>query len=377
MLSLIDKFKGLKIQRYVILSDLYVYKIISMIDSYCNINDAFSGGNKHEISLDQMARQINNNKKMNKSDIYNQYRKSSDRAHKSIEAFNNLQSLQNDKNTTLCPDTLDHGFYSAQGEYAPPYIPKNKSGTMIKNIGTINNQGQEILEREILERENLEQENLEQENLEQGQRSVHRNNFDLSISIDTPSYDSNSVDSSDSNPSYDGDSRFSLSTISTEEIDEHIKTKSRFNKKNKSNRIYRHHCVDFDIDSADSLESLNSGESLLRHIKSCHKCKEKVIDLIKKNKNTSTQKCVSFGSDLSAISLANNMSEPGNHRIDDKKRIYKGKNNGTGTYTGSSTNTSTCTSTWTWLWSPETKEIVTICLFGFLIIIMLDLFMRK
>lgn len=297
-----------------------------MIDSYCNVNDAYSSINKNEVSLDHMARQINNNKKKNRTDIYNQFRKASDQAHKSIEAFNNLQLLQNDKGTSI--NKNEGGFYSAQGEYAP-YVPVNKSGTLIKN---------QIRDEHILDASS-------------------------SINIDTPSNNSdfesypfkNNNDNdnlSDNSDSYD--SIYSLSTISTDEIDKHIKTKSKFNNKTKFNHLNknRHHCIDFDIDSADSLESLDSGESLLKHIKSCQKCKEKVIDLINKDKNS--KKCFSVHTPSASNDIISESSQ----------KPQKMKNNKTD-------------SSFTWLWSPEIKEIITICLFGFLIIIMLDLLMRK
>ena len=291
-----------------------------MIDSYCNVNDAYSSINKNEVSLDHMARQINNNKKKNRTDIYNQFRNSSDQAQKSINAFNNLQLLQNDKDIMINLNNRNEGgFYSAQGEYAP-YTPKNKSGTIIKK------------------------------------NQIHENGSNMSLSIDTPSYNSNnSIDNSMDN-SMDN-SRYSLSTINTEEIDEHVKTKSKFNKRSKFNKIKRHHCIDFDIDSADSLESLDSGESLLKHIKSCQKCKEKVIDLINKHKNS--KKCIS-------LSLLDNDivdATPNLQKISKQQTSKNNLFNDSGSFL--------------WLWSPEIKEIVTVCLFGFLIIIMLDLLMRK
>lgn len=302
-----------------------------MIDSYCNINDTFSNVN----SLDHMARQVNNNKKKNKTDIYNQFRKASDQTHRSIEAFNNLQLLQNDKDTTINLNNKDGGFYSAQGEYAP-YVPKNKLGTLIKTPSSNPSPGSNSGPSYGASYSHIDKNNDES-------NDNYNNDASLSIEIDTPSCDSNY---SLSTISID-------STISTEEIDKHIKTKSKFDKKSKINKIKRHHCIDFDIDSVDSLESLDSGESLLKHIKSCKKCKEKVIDLINKHKNSM---CID-NVKMNQYKIQHNPESEIGSKLGSKKDSSEGF--------------------LTMMWSPEIKEIVTICLFGFLIIIMLDLLMRS
>lgn len=74
------------------------------------------------------------------------------------------------------------------------------------------------------------------------------------------------------------------------DLDYEIKKKSKF-KVNKDS--IRKTCHDFDINSVDSIESLDSGESLIKHIKYCIECKNKVYDLVKKHKTKSKNKIVS------------------------------------------------------------------------------------
>ena len=158
---------------------------------------------------------------------------------------------------------------------------------------------------------------------------MDKNNTSDVISLDTPSEcisDESSV----------------ISSISWEsnEIDKEIKSKTKYNKNKKSKR---HKCTDFDLKSIDSLESIDSGESLLRHIRFCLECKDKIMELIKKNKldenRTDKNKCLS-----------------------DIKHTDKSKQQNIELETR---------------WMPELKEILTVFLVGLLVVIILDLFMRN
>ena len=96
----------------------------------------------------------------------------------------------------------------------------------------------------------------------------------------------------------------------------------------------------------------------MKHIKSCQKCKEKVIDLISKHKNskkrvTFAENNINHSKDLKSNSMLTKTANSQNKLKTEPSDLF------------------------TWLWSPEIKEIITICLFGFFIIIMLDLLMRK
>ncbi len=68
--------------------------------------------------------------------------------------------------------------------------------------------------------------------------------------------------------------------ISDTDIAKEIVNKSKLKKKHQ----IRRNCVEFDLDSADSIESLDSSESLLDHVQNCAKCKHKLTLLIKKHK---------------------------------------------------------------------------------------------
>lgn len=278
--------------------------------SYCSINDAYlnKGMLTNNDDLDRMAREINNSKKNKSRDIYQQYRKSSNILHKGIEAFNNLENSKVDKGIKIKPD---NGFYSAQGAYSP-YDPKDHNSSLIKEICGKSS----------------------------GSRSgrKHYLDSDEGLSLDTPSECSSDDSSSFSSLSWD-----------TKEIDKEIKSKSKFNNKKKSKR---HKCMDFDLDSVDSLESLDSGESLLRHIRFCQECKDKIMGLIRKHKSDTVkklrqkykQKCLEDMEANSQNELKEHMSATNNE----------------------------CSNQ-----MPEIKEIFTVCLIGFLVVVVLDLFMRR
>ena len=112
--------------------------------------------------------------------------------------------------------------------------------------------------------------------------------------------------------------------------------------------------MDFDIDSVDSLESLDSGESLLRHIRFCKECKDKVMGLIRKHK-TDSIKLVK--NDKKSSKCAHILNSVEDSLPDNTEKISQDNQQS--------------------IRFPEIKEIVTVCLIGFLVIIILDLMMRN
>lgn len=131
-----------------------------------------------------------------------------------------------------------------------------------------------------------------------------------------------------------------ISSISWEpdKIDEEIKVRTNFKENKKSKR---HKCTDFDLKSVDSLESIESGDSLLRHIRFCLECKDKIIKLIKEDRLCDKTKKYEIITDN--IPITNIKKEDNNEDT----------------------------------WIPELKEIFIVFLIGFLIVIILDLYMNR
>lgn len=279
------------------------------MNTYCDINDAYNGalGTVKDNDLEKLARQINTGKKKRSNDMYKQYRSQTQMPlhnflHKTDKDLScPVPNSNSNFGLTYSPiveieNTNNSGFYSAQGEYKSP---KSKLQNMSEDI-----------------------------------------------SLDTPSLnDSDSSISSDNS-----NSSMSSMTWDTSEVEKHIKSRSKFNSKKKSKR---HRCVDFDLDSVDSLESLDSGESLLKHIRFCKECKDRIVELIRKN----NLKCSKIDSVISQ-----NINQKINQEINTgllREKFNENSNSESSKYD-----------------LPEIKEIITVILIGFLVIIILDLLMR-
>lgn len=288
--------------------------------SYCHVNDTYI--NKDTLSnnndeLDKLARQVNNNKKLQARDIYKQYRTNQQSLNNGITAYNKL-----------CDSKSDNGFYSAQGEYSQ-YDVNNEDGTLISDI--YNNK----------------------------KTTPKINDSEIDISLDSPSYDSCNyekhkhkylINSNTDDYSTDDSSSFSSISWSTKEIDRQVKRKSKFKPKKRSKR---HKCTDFDLNSVDSLESLDSGESLLRHIRFCNECKTKIMELIRNHKYEKIKKSIAKRNRNNHITIKSDTDAP----VKNKKKCNnetKQKYN-----------------------ILQFKEIITVCLIGIIIIIMLDLTLRN
>lgn len=233
--------------------------------AYCHVNDAFNADHLNN-DLDVMARKVNDNKRLKNNDIYKSFRKNN--AYLNSNGCDTLVDSPDDPSDGLngmngsvgsvgrCVD----GFYTRQGEYMNnnPLIMADKE-SRIKEL-----------------------------KMEKNIKGIHDNTYrgvdhSEAISLDTPSdVDSDSFSSDEKN------------TISTDEIKNEVIAKSKYTKnycgKNQMNvHLEKRHigkrdkCYDFDLISVDSLESLESGESLLEHAHKCYDCKKKLMDLIKKN----------------------------------------------------------------------------------------------
>lgn len=192
---------------------------------------------------------------------------------------------------TQCPELNmrnDEGFYSVQGDYI-----EYKNGTMINDIITNNNKMNN--KTALFFKENCDQ--------NKGWNTINESD----ISLDTPSIVSNNE---------------------ANIIEQ---------KKNKK-------CVNFDLDSIDSLKSLESGESLLYHVRKCKECKQKLLLLIRKNNNERKNKHYK----LESINIKNENST----RDDTDNNIF-------------------CKNI------SEIKEIATIIIIGCLIIIILDIAIKR
>jgi len=244
------------------------------------------------------------------------------------------------------------GFYSAQGDYLESQYQSLQKQNPVDINGT--NKINKIFNRK------------------QKNQSCNPENISLDISLDTPSQrDDTSLSSSESQDSLNLDNYNKGSDLGIKfdinEIDNQIMLRSKFNSKKKSKR---HKCIDFDLASVDSLESLDSGESLLRHIRYCRDCKDKIIMLIRKNKTNNKNRSEKLLDDIKCLDVRHKIINQIHEHIDtsddrDDKYIVRKK-----TESSYKTEPEIISNI------PEIKEIVAVCLLGFLIIIVLDLIFR-
>ena len=311
------------------------------MDGYCDINNAYI--NKSLIldtspkDLDQMARQVNASKRAKSKDMYRDYRRNNNKS----DALHGLLFGQNQIESNTPEQSIDQsragGFYNAQGEYQARKEKKDDSGTSLVDF--------------VKNRENIKPPSNHNVHTKQSVDPINESDPDLDSS-------SNSEVSLNTTNISDESSSDLSSIITNEDIpdaeiaDQLMKRSKQKEKHTKKKKSTRHKCIDFDIDSVESIESLDSGESLLKHIKHCGKCKKKVVDLIRRGKTQGL-----FVNDPAS-----------NKTISTAKPI---QNNPARTEPDKTTSKSSA-----YLY-PELKEILTVCLIGFLIIMVLDLVMRK
>lgn len=362
------------------------------IDSaYNNRGTMYDNFNKKTITsddLDRMARQINNEKKNRSNDIYKQYRNfrpSTDNLNSSVTALDNMIRDQSDKSLThpgLGLSGYTHptgsainGFFSAQGDYAE-YKPIGSSplSTPSANTSHVNSTTNNQKKKRMIKKK---------------KDKFSETNSSENLSLDTPSDNSNS--------SSDSDSSFEPIPI-------------------KKKRRKRHKCIDFDLDSIDSLESLDSGESLLRHIQFCRECKNKIMDLIKKHRGESKKKsrtrkesddkCSSIMESMKNIINEGHKDNINSRNEDyamrqptvtlsdrktfdrlniesfddnlDTESVENSKKNSKKNSDTNSDKTEDKTENYVnSIKFPELRDIITVCLIGFIVIVVLDLLMRS
>jgi len=377
------------------------------MSAFCHVDDAYNQINHNDVDLDKLAREINEQKKQNARDIYRNYRTDQETLSRGVTAYNNLQRDGYDKETNI--PNITQGFFSAQGEYADIssiYDNKNETGLLISDIIDEKKQLPKKNIRVKKKRSNLDSNttndilknmisNKYYNNEIEGISKINNNNFssksydskdngDLEISSISDSmselsdisyiHDDESADTLISNPIQYSHSRplskmkpkliknrqEKDSAITLEDIYREIKLGSNYTQKaDETARNVRKkkakRCIDYDLQSIDSLSSLESGESLLEHINACSRCRDHVIDLIRKNrqnKKSDLMERIVGGMNKTYDDVKNTDIQDNNIKDNNIKEDMDDTNN----YGGFAL-----------------KEILTICLIGFLVIIILDL----
>jgi len=312
--------------------------------AYCHVDDAFNADH-HNNNLDTMARKVNDNKRKKNNDIYKNYRKDNTYSKSNgpdtmADSADNMYSL-NESNGSSGKD--GDGFYTRQGEF------------LTNNPFIIADKGTRIAELEI----------------EKNIKGIHTDTYRGSdhseaISLDTPSDgDSDSFSSDEKN------------SISTDEIKKEVIAKSKYTKnycgKNQTEKRRtekRDRCYDFDLISVDSLESLESGESLLEHAHKCYDCKKRLMDLIKKNQKKERKNKQYREPHMRApgiedphnkepgIILTKKMGHPTNEMVDIDVKPRRQKNT---------------EESYDYM---ELKNILIVCMIGFMIIVLMDIIIR-
>lgn len=326
-----------------------------MDNQYCDVNNAFSNnGILNTNDLEKLARQINNNKKIKSKDVYNKYRDTSIKLDNSAHEFQKMIISQADKGTKIMPYHINGTMGQNDFNINVANVPKKdtRRGAKQPINGFFSAQG------DYAEFKNTESSNDSDYKIKSDAMSGSDG-----IILDTPS-DTSSSDNSNSSSNSD-----SSSSWNAKKIDKHIKSKSKFNNKKRSKR---HKCMDFDLDSIDSLESLESGESLLRHIRICIECKEKVMNLIKKHKYDKKSQHIMDNINISDHKTLKDIIQE--EIKENKKSDINDNKDHTKNIVTENTNNNSFISYFN---ISQMKEIIIICLVGFLIIIVLDLIMNR
>jgi len=350
------------------------------MSAFCHVDDAYNRINNDDVDLDKMARQVNEQKKRKARDIYRNYRTDQATLSRGIDAFNSLSRGGYDKGTDI--PQMTQGFFSAQGEYSDitaMYDNKNDGGLLISDIiGDKKSDKKSLLIKRKRKKRMAKKDILKDmakntyyapddlDNMDNLEISTIADS-DLSEISDLSFLDDASSDTLISNSygnSYNRSYSKPLSKMKTktpkksqskaeqitlEDIYREIKLGSKYTKKadetakNVRKRNSRK-CIDYDLQSIDSLESLESGESLLEHINNCNRCRDQVVDLIRKSRDAKQSKIESM---ISESEVERDISKKLS-----TESVKKTKMDMTGF---------------------ELKEILTVCLIGFLVIIILDL----
>lgn len=360
------------------------------MSAFCHVDDAYNQIKNDDIDLDKLAREVNEQKKRNAHDIYRNYRVDQTALERGVAAYNNLQRDGKDKGTDV--PHITKGFFSAQGEYSDlttMYDGNEDSGLLISDIIEQKRPQRKLrikrkkTTNDIL-KDMVKNTYYDSVNDMQGLNDNEDHNNDRALEISSIS-DSNSELSDISDISYLNDESSFDTLISNSYVNSHSKPLSKLKPKKLKKKkrpdsnitledIYHEirlgskytqradeaarnvrrkkakRCIDYDLQSVDSLESLESGESLLEHINECSRCRDQVVDLIRKSRTTKKSELMdqivsnmnrSNTSDERSTDLVANSD--GNAQVSEENGGY------------------------------ELKEILTVCLIGFLVIIILDL----
>ena len=383
------------------------------MSGYCQIGDAYklqnlqntrNNHNTHnidadDIDLDKLARQVNEQKKQNSRDIYHTHRtnpqheyehnqnhnqnnnQNNNQTHaKGIDAFRKLKTY--DKGTEPRPMT---GFFSAQGEYSSAadldnnhahnlYDPTG-SGLSISDVKL-------IVKKKDRKTNPVLRKNKYDTEAEISDRLILSDSQSELSDISDISDVSNLSDISDislsSVPGYsyglNPKPKQKTKTITLEDIYREVKSnnknakpdKAKSNKamaKLKSNKADKWEairpktrCIDHDLQSIDSLESLGSGISLLDHLKDCGRCKARVIELIRKSRADNNR--IDKNTDRLAENFKHDPIDDGFDQIKENTQAAqpdKTEHDNVEHHT------------------LEIKEILTVCLIGFVVIFILDM----
>lgn len=368
--------------------------------AFCHVDDAYNPRIKDDVDLDKMAREVNEQKKRNAQDIYRNYRKDTNTLARGVTAYNNIKRDEYDKGTHV-PD-ITQGFFSAQGDYTDlinTLDNQDTSALLISDIiekkknPKINNLDMNLNYPESKRKLRVKRKNKDTNFLNNVPKAntfmkntINDNandwaissisesddySADLQLNPDTVSelsdisfLDDKSDDTLISNIYLNSHSKplskikpkkINEDQITLEDIYREIKLGSKFNQKaDEAARNFRKkkakRCIDYDLQSIDSLESLESGESLLEHINDCERCRNHVVELIRKSKKN--RKTELMGQIVEGMNKRTNIIEEELNASDEvlSNNSMNAADNGF-----------------------DLKELFTICLIGFLVIIILDL----
>jgi hypothetical protein len=289
--------------------------------------------------LEHMARQVNNDKQRRTASNYKNFKTQSSNLNDGIISFNKLKERHkhNDKKKIV-----QNGYFNAQGEYfqidgrnygdsgihSPnlfgvdqkpnnvpyqEYTPTNMNGTLIKDIMKNRGSSNSVISKLDDSKQHTNKRSNVGDHLNDDHLKITLSESDNLLISDSESESSNPLNIlsnsnlDQDNNDYDNITQLSNDltlntnntngTLNTTDIIREIKEKSKYKVNHTSPDIFNgsshdidmnhkgNQCDDFDLDSVDSIESLESGESLLKHIQHCNSCKTKVIELIKRHKH--------------------------------------------------------------------------------------------
>jgi hypothetical protein len=353
-----------------------------MISNNLGYNGASSVQNTHNTfdninddDLDQLARSVNNdikNKKRNKQKRFKLYGTYEDMHTSGNEAF--IDMMQNDYDVAV--EENAQGYYNAQGDYINDSFANNTNstnnasgikGTSVRDIlnsrnTTIYDESLSLMSDKTMDDKSISL-NIFNDKQYKYKKNKISNDSEISDSEFSDISNISNLSNIDNNNVYiDSDSNSDYN-LSDEEIELELRSNSNYVSERSSDNtnVMHRNCVDYDIHSVDTLNSLTSGESLIEHIGYCETCRKKVIDLIQKNKikkqkrkRKKREKYRKKNKDLVQLNYDDFVKE------NDKITINNDNNNSGNLVDMFS----------------QYKELILICLIGIILIFMLDYFLN-